>query len=85
MQLIPDTQDRFGVHRPFDPESNILGALNYLRWLMQRFGGDLALVAAAYNAGEGIVERYKGIPPYPETRQYVRRVFYFSGLSQRPH
>lgn len=83
MQLIPDTQERFGVRRPFDPESNIRGALSYLRWLTQRFNGDLALVAAAYNAGEGVVESYKGIPPYPETRQYVRRVLYLSGLSRR--
>ncbi len=80
MQLIPDTQERFGVRRPFDPESNIRGALTYLRWLAERFDGDMALVAAAYNAGEGVVERYNGIPPFPETRQYVRRVLYLSGF-----
>lgn len=82
MQLIPDTQERFGVRRPFDPESNIRGALTYLRWLAERFDGDMALVAAAYNAGEGMVERYNGIPPFPETRQYVRRVLYLSGFPQ---
>lgn len=80
MQLIPDTQERFGVRRPFDPESNIRGALTYIRWLAERFDGDMALVAAAYNAGEGMVEKYQGIPPFPETRQYVRRVFFFSGF-----
>jgi len=82
MQLIPETQERFGVKKPFDPESNIRGALAYLRWLKARFDGDLALVAAAYNAGEGVVERFKGIPPYPETRQYVRRVLYFAGRAE---
>jgi TPR repeat protein len=80
MQLIPDTQERFGVKKPFDPESSIRGGLTYLKWLSARFGGDLALVAAAYNAGEGTVDKYQGIPPYPETRHYVRRVLYFSGL-----
>lgn len=84
MQLIPETQERFGVSRPFDPESNIRGALTYLRWLMVRFDGDLALVAAAYNAGEGMVDKYRGIPPFPETQQYVRRVFHFSGFPFPP-
>jgi len=85
MQLIPDTQERFGVKKPFDPESSIRGGLTYLKWLSARFGGDLALVAAAYNAGEGTVDKYQGIPPYPETRHYVRRVLYFSGLGHPQH
>lgn len=80
MQLIPDTQARFGVRRPFEPESNVRGALTYIRWLAERFDGDPVLVAAAYNAGEGMVEKYRGIPPFPETRQYVRRVFFFYGM-----
>lgn len=80
MQLIPDTQDRFGVKKPFDPEQNVKGGLAYLKWLQTRFGGDLALVAAAYNAGEGNVERYGGVPPFRETEDYVRRVLNFSGL-----
>jgi hypothetical protein len=80
MQLIPDTQERFGVRKPFDPESNIRGGLTYLRWLLARFEGDLVLVAAAYNAGEAVVDRFNGIPPYPETQDYVRRVLYFSGM-----
>ncbi len=81
MQLIPDTQERFGVTRPFDPESNIKGGLAYLKWLKARYDGDWALIAAAYNAGEGAVERHGGVPPYRETQAYVRRVLYFAGLA----
>lgn len=80
MQLIPATLSRFGVRKAFDPESNVRGGLAYLKWLGRRFGGDWALVAAAYNAGEGTVERYAGIPPFAETRAYVRRVMFFAGL-----
>ena len=74
MQLIPETSARFNVKRPFDPEENIRGGLSYLRWLLAYFRGNVALVAAAYNAGEGAVNRYKGIPPYEETRGYVKRI-----------
>ncbi len=84
MQLIPETQERFGILKPFDPEQNIKGGLTYLKWLQNRFGGNLKLVAAAYNAGEGNVERYGGVPPFPETQQYVRRVLKFSGMTQQP-
>lgn len=80
MQLIPATQERFGVRDAFDAESNIRGGLAYLKWLKQRFNGDWGLVAAAYNAGEGAVDRHGGIPPYGETRDYVRRVLYFAGF-----
>lgn len=83
MQLIPDTQERFGVTRPFDPESNIKGGLAYLKWLKARFDGDWRLMAAAYNAGEGAVERYGDVPPFRETRSYVTRVLFFSGLAER--
>ncbi|MBL8428577.1 MAG: transglycosylase SLT domain-containing protein [Dechloromonas sp.] len=83
MQLIPATQERFGVTQPFDPEQNIKGALAYIRWLEKRFAGDWRLVAAAYNAGEGAVDRYNGVPPYAETQQYVRRVMHFSGMSMK--
>ena len=83
MQLIPDTQERFGVQKPFDPEQNIKGGLAYLKWLQTHFAGDLVLVAASYNAGEGTVERYGDVPPFPETQQYVQRVFEFSGLNRR--
>jgi len=81
MQLIPDTQARFGVTRPFDPESNIKGGLAYLKWLKARYDGDWSLIAAAYNAGEGAVEKHGGIPPYRETESYVRRVLFFAGFA----
>lgn len=74
MQLIPETAARFKVAQPLDPEQNIRGGLSYLRWLLAYFQGDVPLVVAAYNAGEGAVERFKGVPPYPETQGYVRRI-----------
>ena len=74
MQLIPETSARFNVTRPFDPEQNIRGGLSYLRWLLAYFKGNVPLVAAAYNAGEGAVNKYKGIPPYAETKGYVKRI-----------
>ncbi|ANC91414.1 murein transglycosylase [Azospirillum humicireducens] len=72
MQLIPDTADRFGVGNVFDPRENITGGVKYLRWLLAYFQGDVTLALAGYNAGEGAVDRYKGVPPYEETRNYVR-------------
>lgn len=74
MQLIPATASRFGVSDPFDPSQNIRGGVQYLAWLMRRYRSDLQLVAAAYNAGEGAVDRNGGVPPYSETRRYVQRV-----------
>lgn len=74
MQLMPSTAQRFGVLDPFDPRQNILGGVKYLRWLHGYYQGDLIRVVAAYNAGEGAVNRHKGIPPYRETRAYVPRV-----------
>lgn len=74
MQLIPQTARRFGVHNAFDAQQNIRGGLAYLRWLLAYYEGDVSLVAAAYNAGEGAVDRHRGIPPFDETREYVRRV-----------
>lgn len=74
MQLIPGTADRFNVGDPYDARQNIAGGLAYLRWLLAYFEGDVRMVAAAYNAGEGTVNRYRGVPPYPETRGYVLRV-----------
>lgn len=85
MQLIPATQARFGVTRPFDPEQNIRGAMAYLKWLHRRFDGDWVLMSAAYNAGEKSVDQYGGIPPYAETQQYVRKVLYFAGKEPTPH
>lgn len=74
MQLIPETAARFGVQQVFNAAENIKGGLAYLRWLMAFFQGEVSLVLAAYNAGERAVERYKGIPPYTETRNYVQRI-----------
>ncbi len=74
MQLMPRTAASMGVRDPFDPRQNILGGARYLRILANLFGGDLILTVAAYNAGEGAVMRYRGIPPYAETQRYVRRV-----------
>ncbi|MHA7002312.1 lytic transglycosylase domain-containing protein [Aeromonas schubertii] len=81
MQLIPETQARFGVTKPFDPEQNIRGAMTYLKWLEGEFGQDWVRISAAYNAGEKAVTRYGGIPPYQETRDYVQRVLYYAGQS----
>ncbi|MCC7150654.1 MAG: transglycosylase SLT domain-containing protein [Rubrivivax sp.] len=74
MQLIPDTARRFNVRNVMDPAQNLRGGMAYLRWLLATFEGDLTLALAAYNAGEGAVERYRGVPPYAETRLYVRRI-----------
>ena len=74
MQLMPRTARSMGVSDPFDARQNINGGARYLRILANRFKGDLVLTVAAYNAGEGAVEKYNGIPPYKETQRYVRRV-----------
>ena len=74
MQLMPATQERFGVNNVFDPVENITGGVAYLAWLLNTFDHDLERVIAAYNAGENAVRRHNGIPPFPETREYVRRV-----------
>jgi soluble lytic murein transglycosylase-like protein len=74
MQLMPGTATAMGVLDAFDPRQNVLGGARFLRVLANSFGGDLVRTIAAYNAGPGAVERYKGIPPYAETRRYVQRV-----------
>lgn len=76
MQLIPSTAARFNVRDAFDASQNVKGGVRYLRWLLDRYNGDIELVAAAYNAGEGAVDKYKGIPPYPETQDYVNKVIH---------
>jgi len=74
MQMIPETAERMLVTDVFDPRQNIFGGVRYLRVLANTFNGDLALTVAAYNAGEGAVIRNGGIPPYPETQDYVVKV-----------
>jgi soluble lytic murein transglycosylase-like protein len=74
MQLVPATAQRFGVANPFDPKQNIEGGVNYFKYLLDLFGGDVNLSLAAYNAGEHTVQRSGGIPAIPETQDYVRKV-----------
>ena len=82
MQLMPATARRFGLRgaEVFEPAKNLDAGARYLSWLAERFDGDLARVLAAYNAGEGTVERYRGVPPFRETRTYLRRIYAELGL-----
>jgi soluble lytic murein transglycosylase-like protein len=78
MQLLPATARRYGVHRPFDPRDNLRGGASYIRDLLKRYGNDLELALAAYNAGENAVDRHgRTIPPFPETQAYVPAVLRF--------
>jgi len=74
MQLMPATAERFGVADPFAPAQNIRGGTRYLAWLLNRFNGDTRLAAAAYNSGEGNVDKYGDVPPFAETQVFVERV-----------
>jgi soluble lytic murein transglycosylase-like protein len=74
MQLMPDTQQLLSIEDPFNPQANIAGGARYLSELLREFKGDTTLAAAAYNAGPGAVQKYGGVPPFEETREYVRRV-----------
>ncbi|HSN85348.1 MAG TPA: transglycosylase SLT domain-containing protein [Thermoanaerobaculia bacterium] len=84
MQLLPETARRFGLGKRkdlFDPAKNLEAGARYLKWLSDRFGQDPVRVLAAYNAGEGAVQRYGGVPPFKETRNYVSRIFSMLGLT----
>ena len=74
MQLMPDTAAQYGVRDRFDPEDNIMGGVRYLKDLIKLFNNDTKFVLAAYNAGQNAISKFGGIPPYPETREYIRRV-----------
>ena len=84
MQLMPATARRFGCKDPNDPAENIAAGTKYLNWLLKRFDGDVELALAGYNAGEGSVDKYNGIPPYRETQNYVRLITARYGPSQNP-
>jgi Transglycosylase SLT domain/Sel1 repeat len=85
MQLIPATALRFKVRNRLDVTDNIQGGLAYLRWLLAYYEGEVSLVVAAYNAGEAAVDKYKGVPPYAETRDYVRRVLRLYPSERHPY
>jgi len=74
MQLMPATAERFGVTNAYDPEANIYAGTRYLRWLLKTFDNNADLAVAAYNAGEGNIWKYKGVPPFRETLTYINRI-----------
>jgi soluble lytic murein transglycosylase-like protein len=84
MQLMPATARRFGCKDPHDPAENIAAGTKYLSWLLKRFDGNVELALAGYNAGEGSVDKYNGIPPYRETQNYVRIITSRYGKSRNP-
>ncbi|HSE25078.1 MAG TPA: lytic transglycosylase domain-containing protein [Pyrinomonadaceae bacterium] len=84
MQLMPDTAKRFGCKDMNDPTDNITAGTKYLSWLLKRFSGDVSLALAGYNAGEGAVDKYNGVPPYDETRHYVKVITERYGKTYHP-
>jgi soluble lytic murein transglycosylase-like protein len=84
MQLMPATARRFGCKNPHDVTANVKAGTKYLAWLLRRFDGDVELALAAYNAGEGTVDKYKGVPPYNETQNYVHKIVERYGKTYHP-
>ena len=84
MQLMPATARRFGCTDPHDMAANVEAGTKYLSWLLKRFGGDVKLALAGYNAGEGAVDKYNGVPPYDETQNYVRKIVANYGKTIHP-
>ncbi len=84
MQMIPATAKRFNCSDVYDPQANVTAGAQYLRWLLDRFDGDVTRALAGYNAGEGAVDKYNGIPPYSETQNYVRIIVGRYGQTYHP-
>ncbi len=84
MQMMPATAKRFGLTDPFDSAANVEAGTKYLKWLLNRFDGDVSLALAGYNAGEGAVDKYKGVPPYGETQNYVKKIVSTYGKTYHP-
>jgi hypothetical protein len=84
MQLMPATAKRFDCSDLKDEACNVGAGTKYLAWLLKRFDGDVRLALAAYNAGEGVVDKYQGVPPYPETQDYVNRIVANYGKTYHP-
>lgn len=84
MQLMPATARRFGCTDPNDDAANVDAGTKYLSWLLKRFNGDVSLALAGYNAGEGAVDKYNGVPPYNETQNYVRKIVASYGKTIHP-
>jgi hypothetical protein len=84
MQMMPATAKRFGLKDPFDPAANVEAGTKYLKWLLERFDGDVSLALAGYNAGEGSVDKYNGVPPFSETQNYVKKIVANYGKTYHP-
>lgn len=84
MQMMPATAKRFGLKDPFDATANVEAGTKYLKWLLNRFDGDVSLALAGYNAGEGSVDKYKGVPPFNETQNYVKKIVATYGKTYHP-
>ena len=80
MQLMPSTAREYKVHNPYDPKANIAAGVRHLKSLIDRWGGSLEMALASYNAGEGAVKKFNGVPPYRETRNYVSRILSLAGI-----